>query len=121
MNARILIIDDEPGWVTFAKDSLEMAFEVEVAADFETALAKLEKNQYDLIITSSRRLDVLEAIKKDYPEKRVVVASGQPTAGEAIATYRLGALDYFAKDFRQDVVWAKIQEAIRKPVRASAS
>ena len=120
MKARILIIDDEPKWMQFARDNLGMAFEVEVAADLATALAKLKENRYDLIIASSRRLDVLEAIRRAYPEKRMVVATGQPTTREAINMYRLGALDYFAKDFRREVVSQKIREAIQKPVKTPA-
>jgi len=118
--ARILIIDDEPRWLDFTKDNLGTAFEIEVATDLETALAKLKENNYDLIIASSRWLDVLQAISLDYPEERVVVATGQPTTREAITVYRFGVLDYFAKDFRREVVSEKIQEAIQKPVRGPA-
>jgi DNA-binding NtrC family response regulator len=120
MIARILIIDDEPRWISFAKDNLGTTFEVEVATDLEEALTKLKKDRYDLIIASSRRVDVLEAISKKFPEKRVVVATGQPTTREAISIYRLGALDYFAKDFRREVVSEKVREAIQKPVKAPA-
>jgi DNA-binding NarL/FixJ family response regulator len=93
---------------------------VEIATNLEEALAKLKKNRYDLIIASSRRLDVLEAINEKFPEKRVVVATGQPTTREAISIYRLGALGYFAKDFRREVMSEKIREAIQKPVKAPA-
>ncbi|MFN8456330.1 MAG: response regulator [Anaerolineae bacterium] len=117
MTARILIIDDEPKWMQFARDDLGATFEVEVAPDLETALAKLDDNRYDLIIASSRRLEVLEAIRESYPEKRVVVATGQPTTREAISMYRLGALDYFAKDFRREAVSEKIREAMTKPAK----
>lgn len=120
MTARILIIDDEPKWITFAEDDLGTAFTVEVATDLETALAKLQADRYDLIIASSRRLDILEAIRKQYPGKRMVVVTGQPTTGEAIHMYRLGALDYFVKDFRRDVVAQKIREAIEKPAKSPA-
>jgi DNA-binding NtrC family response regulator len=104
----------------FARDDLSAIFEVEVAADLETALAKLKKNRYDLIIASSRQQHVLEVIRDVYPKKRVVVATGQPTTREAINMYRLGALDYFPKDFRREVVSQKIHEAIAKPVKPSA-
>lgn len=120
MNTRILIIDDEPRWMEFAQDDLGMIFEVEVATDLETARTKLKNNRYALIIASSRRLDVLEAVRKEYPQKRIVVATGQPTTREAINMYRLGALDYFAKDFRRDVVSQKIRDAIAKPVKTPA-
>lgn len=120
MIARILIIDDEPGWLDFTRDDLGTTFEIEIATDLETALAKLEEDRYDLVIASSRRLDVLEAINERFPEKRVVVATGQPTTREAITVYRFGVLDYFAKDFRREVVSEKIQNAIQKPARTSA-
>ncbi|MBI1881078.1 MAG: response regulator [Chloroflexi bacterium] len=120
MKTRILIIDDEPKWMQFARDDLGTSFEVEVATDLETALTKLKENRYQLIIASSRRLDVLEAIRAAYPEQRLVVATGQPTTREAINIYRLGALDYFAKDFRSEVLSQKIREAIKKPVKTPA-
>ena len=61
-----------------------------------------------------------ESIKKEYPQERVVVATGQETVREAIAMYRLGVLDYFVKDFRREVVSQKIHAAIQVPVKASA-
>jgi len=50
----------------------------------------------------------------------VIVATGQPTTREAIDTYRLGALDYFPKDFRSEVISTKIREALQKPHRVPA-
>lgn len=115
---RILIIDDEPRWIEFAKGALDK-FVIEVAPDLETALAKLEDNRYDLIIASSRRLNVLEVIAERYPDKRRVVATVRPTTREAISAYRLGALDYFAKSFLPDDVSDKVSEAIKKPSSVS--
>lgn len=116
MKARILVIDDEPRWIQFARDDLGTTFDVEVAADLETALAMLAaaKEPYALIIASSRQADVLEQISKKYPGEPIVVASGQPTTREAIDMYRLGALDYFPKDLQREVVSEKIYEAIAK-------
>jgi DNA-binding NtrC family response regulator len=98
--------------------NLGKQFDVEVATDLETALAKLEENRYDLIVTSSGRMNVLEIIKRKHPKKRVVVATQQSSVPEAIHTYRLGALDYFEKDLRQEVVLEKIRDAMRKPAVA---
>lgn len=50
----------------------------------------------------------------------MAVAIGQPTIREAITTYRPGALDYFPKDFRPEVISAKIHEAIQKPLKTPA-
>ena len=103
MMTRILIIDDEPRWINFAKSDLGK-FEIVVAPDTETALAELEADQFDLVIASSRRLDVLKVIAEKYSDKPVVVTTVQPTTQEALAAYRLGAMRYFAKSFgRQDL------------------
>jgi DNA-binding NtrC family response regulator len=115
MTPHILAVDDEPGWLSY----LKKAFDVEIASDLDTTMALLRQKSFDLIITSSRRLDVLKSISEKYPEKRVIVATGQPTTQEAIKTYRLGALDYFPKDFRPEVISAKIHEAIQKPLKSS--
>ena len=118
VQGRILIIDDEPRWIEFAKGALDR-FSIEVAQDTETALAKLEDNCYDLIIASSRCLHVLEIVAERYPDKRMVVATVRPTTREAISAYRLGALDYFAKSFLSRDVTDKVNEAIRKPTSVS--
>ncbi len=120
MATRILVIDDEPSWLDFTRNNLGMTFDVDLALDLKTALVKLKKNGYDLIIASAHRFDVLRTINEQYPGKRVVVATGQPTTREAINAYRLGVFDYFAKDFRPEEISNKIFEAIRKPVRALA-
>ena len=95
MSTRILIIDDEPRWISFVRNNLGTLFEVEVATNLKVALTKLRENHYKLIIAGSRCLDILQIFNKKYPEKRFVVATGQPTTREAIDVYRLGALDYF--------------------------
>ena len=47
MKGRILIIDDEPRWIDFAKSDLSK-FEIVVARDVETAIAELEADQFRL-------------------------------------------------------------------------
>jgi DNA-binding NtrC family response regulator len=115
MSPSILTIDDEPKWLAFIREQLGKMFNVEVASNLEATLSLLNKKTFDLIIASSRRQDVLKAINENYPQERVIVATGQPTTKEAIETYRLGALDYFPKDFRAEVISAKVQEALQKP------
>ena len=111
MKTRILIIDDEPRWIDFAKSDLGK-FEVVAAPDTETALAELEANQFDLVIASSRRLDALEVIARKYSDERVVVTTVQPTTQEALAAYRLGAVRYFAKSFGRQDLFERVREVI---------
>lgn len=118
MRARILIIDDEPRWLDFAKGDLGK-FEIVVAADAKTAIDELEADQFDLVIASSRRLDVLEVIAQKYSDKRVIVTTVQPTTQEALTVYRLGALRYFAKSFSQQGLFDRVKELV--PASESAS
>ncbi len=111
MKTRILIIDDEPRWIDFAKSDLSK-FEIVVAPDTKTALAELEANLFDLVIASSRRLDALEIIARRYSDKLVVVTTVQPTTREALAAYRLGAMRYFAKSFGSQDLFEHVREVI---------
>ena len=111
MKVRILIIDDEPRWIKFAKSDLSR-FEIDVAPDAKTALSKLEEATFDLVITSSKNLDALEKIAERHKEKRVVVTTIQPNTQEALSAYRLGAVRYFAKSFRQEDLLNRVREVI---------
>jgi len=111
MKTRILIVDSEIRWINFAKQDLDK-FEIVIAPDSETALADLKADQFDLVIASSRRLDVLEVIAEKYSDKRVVVTTMQPTTQEALTAYRLGASRYFAKSFGNQDLLERVKEVI---------
>jgi two-component system nitrogen regulation response regulator GlnG len=117
MKIRILLVDDEFHWINFAKDDLSK-FEIVVAPDSETAFKELEADRFDLVIASSRRLDVLQVIAEKYSDKKVVVTTMQPTTEEALQAYRLGALRYFPKSFGRRDLYERIQEVI--PVAANS-
>lgn len=120
MKRRILIIDDQPEWLEFAKDELR-EYKLEVAKSSETALRKLEKKRYDLIITNMRRLDVLQAIAEKYPENHVVAMTISPSTREAATAYRLGAMDYFPRSFKPQSVLAVVEEAMRKAIKQKSA
>jgi len=117
MNGRILIIDDEPRWLEFAKHDLGR-FEIVVAADAETAIDELEADQFDLVIASSRHLDVLEVIAQRFSDKRVIVTTVKPTTQEAITVYRLGAIRYLAKSFGPKDLDDEVGDLVRVPAGA---
>jgi DNA-binding NarL/FixJ family response regulator len=74
MTIRILLVDDELHWIDFARQDLDTV-EIVVAPDLETALTELEADRFDLVIASSRRLDLLEVIAEKYSDKKVVVTT----------------------------------------------
>ena len=104
MNTRILMIDNEPHWIKFAKNDLGEC-EIVVAPDIETALEKLEENQFDLVIASSGHLKILGDIAKRFSDKKVVVTTVRPNTQEALEAYREGAVRYITKSFhKQDLL-----------------
>lgn len=109
VRVRILIIDSEPRWVEFAKRDLGI-FEIVVARTEEEAIVELEGDQFDLVIASAASLEILKIISEKYSEKKIVVATVQPTMQEALQAYRLGSLRYFPKSFSQQDLLKNVKE-----------
>ena len=116
MNTRILIIDNEPRWIKFAKNDLEEC-DIVIAHDIDTALTELKKDKFSLIIASSGYLEILENISKRFSNKQVMVTTVKPNTQEALEAYRRGAVRYITKSFRkQDLL-----NDVRKVVPAISS
>lgn len=111
MKLRILIIDDEPRWINFAKHNLT-SFEVVAVPNAEKALIQLKNRQFDLVIASSRQLSALETIKESYTEKPMVVTTVDPSSQEAREAYHLGARSYFTKSFNHKDLLEQIEGAV---------
>ncbi|MBN1873934.1 MAG: response regulator [Anaerolineae bacterium] len=117
MSARILIVDSESHWVSFAQSTLSN-FEIVVATDRAAALAALEEDGFDLIIASSRCLDLLEIIKERFADKQVVVMTVQPSPQEALDAYRKGAVRYLPKSFSPNDLLERVTELVVVPAVA---
>lgn len=111
MRVRVLIIDNEPRWLDYAKGDLHK-FEIAIASDFITALEELKKNKFELVIVSSNYLEVLETIFKKHPSIRAVVVTICPSTREARDAYRFGALRYFPKSFKSRDLFDHVKDAI---------
>ena len=119
-NERIWVIDDDRSirWV------LERALDQAglTAASFESAtpaLARLENEQPDVIITDVRMpgpdgMEVLRTIKKRWPDCEVVVITGYPTIESAKEAVRLGAQNYIVKPVGPDDVIQAANEAMNQ-------
>ena len=111
MKIRILIVDNEPRWIAFAKQDLEM-FDIVVAKTAREALDQLEEDRFDLVIASSWNIDVLKIISEKFSDKRLVVATIKSNTDEAIQAYRFGAVNYFPKSFRQKYLLNHVKGAL---------
>ena len=112
--AFILVVeDDRSEREALVAGVKECGHEVEEAADGSVAVAMLNKNTYDLVLTDlmlpgQDGLAVLEAAKRHNPKTAVLVTTGHGSIEGAVMAMRKGAEDYIEKPFSM----AKIERAI---------
>ena len=116
--ARILVIDDEE----IARKNLSHIltkehYEVVALPDAESGLRELEATEFDVVLTDLRMgqvsgMDLLETVKKRYPETRVVIITGYATVQSAIEAMKKGAFNYIAKPYKLDEVRETVKQAL---------
>ena len=108
--ARILIIDDEPHWIDFAKEDLNQPlFEIVVAKNIAEAMQWLDENRFVLVIASSGYLEELQKISDRY---KMIITTVHPSTQEARAAYKMGAERYLAKSFGSRDLLESVQEVL---------
>ncbi len=122
--AKILIIEDEEYNRSFYRDILNAEhFEVRASATLADGEKEIETFAPDLILLdlkfdrneSDEGLTFLQRIRKEQPEREVIVISGSrrdSTKIAAILTY--GAFDYLEKPIRRDVLLLVINRAMER-------
>ena len=114
---RILIVDDERNISEVLSDLLSDTYDCTTAASAEEAIARLQKSEFDLVISDITMpgmsgLDMLPQLKKIAPNTVVIMISGVQTVESAIGALRLGAFDYLMKPFDLRQVEAVVQRAL---------
>ena len=118
--ANILVVDDE---IVICK-SCEKIFKrqghkVMYAAGGTEALHLLESNEYDVVFTDLKMMDmggmeVLRTVRQKYPDTLVVIITGYATIASAVETMRYGAFDYLPKPFTPAELLAVLHKALDK-------
>jgi two-component system response regulator PilR (NtrC family) len=120
--ARILVVDDEQSMQEFLEIFLRReGYEVVTVGDVDTAIAHLETDEIDLVITDMQMpdktgLDLLLAAREVSPETILIVVTAFGTTDSAIAAMKEGAYDYLTKPFRVDELRIVIKKALEKKV-----
>ena len=115
---RLLIVDDEQIVCVMAKRSFEQeGYEVTTFTDSVAALAAIETEQFDLIITDLKMKDVdglqlLEAAKARWPDIPVIMLTAFATLDSAVESLRKRAFDYFSKPVKIDNLKDSVRRAI---------
>lgn len=117
---RILVVDDEE----IARQNLmhvlgREGWQVDCAADGSQAMALLDTNPYQLVLTDLRMpgldgLALLHSIKERNSTIEVIVITAHASAGSAVEAMRAGAFFYIEKPFRIADVRKIVHEALEK-------
>jgi two-component system, NtrC family, response regulator AtoC len=107
---RILVVDDEAKMRRLLELSLKtMGHEVEQAADGHEALAAIERNPFDLVLTDMRMpgkdgMALLSSLRERGEDVPVIVMTAYGTIETAVAAMKLGAADYIIRPFEMETI-----------------
>ncbi|MDK9725631.1 MAG: sigma-54 dependent transcriptional regulator [Sterolibacteriaceae bacterium MAG5] len=119
-NGKLLIVDDEKVAVRNLEHVMKKeGYEVTATQSGANALAHLEKQAYDVVLTDLRMekvdgLQILKKVRESWPDTEVVLITGYATLESAVEAMKHGAFYYIAKPFRLDEVRKVVAEAMEK-------
>lgn len=131
MQPTILIVDDEPDFLTLLRQQLiEAGYAVETAEDDLAALYLYEEKQPDMIILDIRfgpderlGLDILKTIRRERADKRtpilMLTALAEPDLRERVEplSFDLGASDFVPKSIGPRGLLARIRARLPQALR----
>ena len=116
--ARILVLDDEPAMLENCRRIIaSMGHEFSGVTEPESALAMLDRDRPDLLLTDLRMpamdgLELLGRARAIDPERPVVMLTAFATVESAVAAVKAGAFDYLAKPFSVDQLKVVVERAL---------
>ena len=119
-SGKLLVVDDEKIAVRNLEHILKKeGYEVTATQSGANALACLDKQEFDVVLTDLRmeKVDGLQILKKcreSWPDTEVVLITGYATLESAVDAMKQGAFYYIAKPFRLDEVRKVVAEAMEK-------
>lgn len=118
--ASILIIEDEPAMQLGLKDNLELeGYQVELAGDGETGLAKVKTGSHDLVLLDVMLpklsgLDVCKSARTAGIRTPIILLTAKGEEIDKLLGLELGADDYITKPFSVRELLARIKVILRR-------
>jgi DNA-binding NtrC family response regulator len=115
--AAILVVDDDDVIRDTLCELLALEYKCQTADTAETALAKLEAQAFDVVLTDISMpglsgKELLTRVREMYPGTPVIMISGLSDQEQAQSLMSLGAFDYLLKPFRLEVVEESVRRAL---------
>ena len=113
---KVLVVDDDEIIRDTLYELLSEAYFCQTAETAEKALARLEADTYDVVLTDISMpglsgLELLGHVRQKYPDTPVIIMSGIGDQDHAQGLIRLGAFDYLLKPFKLEVVEKSVKRA----------
>ena len=119
-SAKILVVDDEKGMCESLRTLLSKAgYKVTSEDKGEEALKKIQKNDFDLVITDIKMprvsgMDILEAARDKDEDALVILMTAYASLETAITAINQGAYDYLLKPIEFSDLKLTIRRALEK-------
>lgn len=117
--ADILVVDDDDVIRETLDELFSADYSVQTADTAEEALAKLEAQRFDVVLTDISMpglngMELLKRVVENYPGTPVIIISGHSDQDHAQGLISRGAFDYLLKPFRLEVVEESVRRAVNK-------
>ncbi|MCH8969110.1 MAG: sigma-54-dependent Fis family transcriptional regulator [Planctomycetes bacterium] len=116
----ILVVDDDAIILDSLGEFLRLeGFDVDQAGDTRSALEKLARGNFKLVISDvnlpdSDGFELLRAIRQKHPEVVTILITGYGTIESAVDAIKLGAYDYLTKPIIDDEVKLAVERALQQ-------
>lgn len=122
MSERMLLVDDDETFAERLGQAMEArGYDVHLAHDFDQAVAVARDVSPTMAVVDLRMpgrsgLEVLERLRTDHPEVRVVMLTGYGSIATAVDAMRLGAVGFVQKPADADGVLAAFERNAAPPL-----
>jgi len=123
VNARILLVEDEPGLSLTLSDLLtNEGYEVEAAMDGLTGLDRASNGGFDLVVLDlmlprMNGLDVCRELRRRGKDVAILMLTAKSQLTDRVVGLKLGGDDYLTKPFEPPELLARIEALLRRTRR----